>query len=46
LARYFNTSARFWINLQTAYDLEIAEDDIVREIDREVSPASLTTVPK
>src|SRR5262249_1815484 len=22
LARYFNTSARFWLNLQAAYDLE------------------------
>ena len=46
LARYFNTSARFWLNLQTAYDLEIAEDDLAREIDREVSPVSLTPVSK
>src|SRR5215813_10313991 len=23
LARYFNTSAGFWMNLQTAYDLEV-----------------------
>ena len=46
LARYFNTSARFWLNLQTAYDLEVAEDDLAREIDREVSPASLTPVSK
>jgi addiction module HigA family antidote len=42
LARYFNTSARFWLNLQTAYDLEVAEDELAREIDREVSPAALT----
>ena len=46
LARYFNTSARFWLNLQTAYDLEVAEDDLAREIDRDVSPASLTPVSK
>jgi antitoxin HigA-1 len=26
LARYFDTSARLWLNLQAAYDLEIAED--------------------
>jgi antitoxin HigA-1 len=39
LARYFNTSARFWLNLQTAYDLEVAEDEIAREIEREVRPA-------
>ncbi len=25
LGRYFGTSAQFWMNLQTAYDLEIAE---------------------
>lgn len=40
LARYFNTSAAFWLNLQTAYDLEIAEDKFSRSIEREVRPAS------
>lgn len=40
LARYFNTSAGFWMNLQTAYDLEIAEDKSARAIEREVRPAS------
>lgn len=46
LARYFNTSAAFWMNLQTAYDLEIAEDRFARSINREVRPASMaaTTV--
>jgi addiction module HigA family antidote len=43
LARYFNTSARFWLNLQAAYDLEVAEDEIAREIEREIRPAG--TVP-
>jgi antitoxin HigA-1 len=46
LARYFNTSARYWLNLQTAYDLEVAEDDLARAIDREVSPASLSPATK
>lgn len=41
LARYFNTSPGFWMNLQTAYDLEIAEDKLARVIEREVRPASL-----
>lgn len=41
LARYFNTSAGFWMNLQTAYDLEVAEDKFSRAIEREVQPASL-----
>ncbi len=40
LARYFNTSAGFWMNLQTAYDLEVAEDKFSRAIEREVRPAS------
>jgi len=41
LARYFNTSAGFWMNLQTAYDLEVAEDKLARVIEREVHPASM-----
>ena len=41
LARYFNTSAGFWMNLQTAYDLEVAEDKLSRTIEREVRPASM-----
>jgi antitoxin HigA-1 len=40
LARYFNTSASFWLNLQTAYDLEVAQDRLSRTIEREVRPAS------
>jgi addiction module HigA family antidote len=41
LARYFNTSGGFWMNLQTAYDLEVAEDKLSRVIEREVRPATL-----
>jgi antitoxin HigA-1 len=41
LGRYFNTSARFWLNAQSAYDLEVAQDALQRSIDREVRP--LTT---
>jgi addiction module HigA family antidote len=40
LARYFNTSASFWLNLQSAYDLEVAQDKLSRTIEREVHPAS------
>src|SRR5437764_14896139 len=40
LARYFNTTAQFWMNLQTAYDLEIAADKLSRSIEREVHFAS------
>ncbi len=42
LARYFNTSAGFWLNLQSAYDLEVAQDKLARSIEREVRPASFT----
>jgi antitoxin HigA-1 len=34
LARYFGTTAAFWINLQGQYDLERATDTVSREIDR------------
>jgi addiction module HigA family antidote len=44
LARYFNTTARFWLNLQAAYDLEVAEDELARDIEREVRPATPTPV--
>jgi addiction module HigA family antidote len=40
LARYFNTSAGFWLNLQSAYDLEVAQDKLSRTIEREVRPNS------
>jgi addiction module HigA family antidote len=38
LGRYFNTSARFWLNLQAAYDLEIAQDGLQRTVERDVQP--------
>ncbi len=41
LARYFDTSATFWLNLQSAYDLEVAQDKLSRTIEREVRPAAL-----
>ncbi len=42
LARYFDTSAAFWMNLQTAHDLEAAQDKLSRMIAREVRPAALS----
>jgi len=38
LARYFNTSADFWMNLQARYDLQEAEDELAEAIEREVHP--------
>jgi addiction module HigA family antidote len=33
LGRYFNTTAQFWLNLQSDYDLRTAEAKIGRELD-------------
>ncbi len=38
LARYFGTTPEFWINLQTRYDLDVAERTVRHKIDREVAP--------
>jgi addiction module HigA family antidote len=43
LARYFNTSARFWLNAQAAYDLEVAEDELQHTIERDVNPLTAST---
>jgi|TARA_B100000586_G_C19915623_1_gene345066 plasmid maintenance system antidote protein VapI len=32
LSRYFGTSERFWMNLQTRYDLEMKKDRLVAEV--------------
>src|SRR2546430_8877974 len=39
LARYFGTSERFWVNLQTRYDLEIEKDRLGASLD-EIRPLS------
>ena len=36
LARYFNMSPQFWLGLQMDYDLDLAEDELVEKIAREV----------
>ena len=39
LGQYFKTTPRFWLNLQTAYDLEIIEDEEMARIESEVRPS-------
>lgn len=39
LARYFGMPADFWMNLQTQFELETAEDELAAAIRREVRPA-------
>jgi antitoxin HigA-1 len=36
LARFFGTSDRFWLNLQSNYDLELERDRIGDALDEEV----------
>lgn len=36
LARYFGTSDRFWLNLQTSYDLDVERDRLGIRLEAEV----------
>jgi len=36
LSRFFGTSERFWLNLQTQYDIEVEKDKLKGRLDREV----------
>jgi antitoxin HigA-1 len=36
LARYFGTSERFWLNLQSRYDLELQKMELGDRLEREI----------
>jgi len=38
LGRFFGTSAQFWMNLQSTYDLQVAEDLLADRIAADVQP--------
>jgi addiction module HigA family antidote len=38
LSKYFNTSERFWLNLQIRFDLEIEKDRLGKRLGSEVHP--------
>ena len=38
LARYFGTSAEFWLSVQKDYDLELARDELEFEVERQIRP--------
>jgi addiction module HigA family antidote len=50
LARYFGTSERFWLNLQSRHDLELQKDRLGDQLDREVKvlakPAAAGSKPQ
>jgi addiction module HigA family antidote len=39
LARYFGTTAAFWMGIQTQHDLEHAEADLAKDL-RKIAPAA------
>ena len=41
LARFFGNSPKFWLGLQTQYDLDVAEDALGKRLDREVRPHAM-----
>jgi antitoxin HigA-1 len=42
-ARYFKNTAAFWMNLQTRYDLEVAEDELGEKVERDVQPLEVVS---
>jgi antitoxin HigA-1 len=38
LSRYFGTTSRFWMNIQTSWELEVAEDQVGDVVRRDVLP--------
>ena len=38
LGRYFKQSPRFWLNLQSRYDIDVTEDQYGKRVTQEVQP--------
>ena len=45
IARFFGTTPEFWLNLQTAYDLKIARQNVGSRVEQEVR-LFLPTMPR
>jgi addiction module HigA family antidote len=41
LGRFFGNSPQFWLGLQSQYDLDIAEDQLGKRLEREVRPLEI-----
>lgn len=41
LGRYFSQDPRYWTNLQSRYDMDIAEDALAAKVSREVHPLKM-----
>ncbi len=42
LGLYFGTTAQFWMNLQSHYELEIARDSLGPEFEKAIKPAAVS----
>ena len=42
LAQYFGTTAKFWLGLQTDYDLDITADQLGEDLSREIKPYAVS----
>ena len=40
LGRFFGMEAQFWLNLQSHYDMEVAQEILSDRLDKEVHPLS------
>ena len=38
LARFFDTTPQFWLNLQTSFDLKVAEIEVGQKIQHDIHP--------
>jgi antitoxin HigA-1 len=41
LGKYFGQEPRYWINLQSRYDMDVTEDALLEQVTREVHPFRL-----
>ncbi len=41
LGRYFNQNPRYWMNLQSRYDMDVVEDALADQISREIRPLAV-----
>ena len=41
LSRFFDNSPQFWMGLQSQYDLDIAQDQLGKRLEREVRPYAI-----
>jgi len=41
LSKFFGNSARFWLNLQTYYDLEVAKDNTPKRVLSSIQPYNM-----